>query len=198
MGAHAGLRLGPGVVGLQPHRRIGLGPGVGRDAFLDAVGRAARPPHLDPCRCGPRRRGSRSAAPWRRGTGAGAGVLDEGRAARRWRRGSRRGPRSDVLGCGDLDVVDVVARFQIGSKIVVGEPQREQVLDRFLAEGVVDARDLRSSKSPRTRRFARASVSVVPNGFSITIRTAASGRACRPCSPRRSTMAGKNPGAVAS
>ena len=44
----------------------------------------------------------------------------------------------DVLGHGDLHVVDVVA---VPDRLVqlVGEPQRQQVLDRLLAEVVVDA-----------------------------------------------------------
>ena len=47
----------------------------------------------------------------------------------------------DLLGHGDLHVVDVVA---VPDRLEdrVGEPQHEDVLDRFLAEIVVDAVDL--------------------------------------------------------
>jgi hypothetical protein len=47
----------------------------------------------------------------------------------------------DVLGRGDLDVIDVVAvphRLEQG----VGESQRHQVLDGLLAQVVIDAEDL--------------------------------------------------------
>ena len=51
-------------------------------------------------------------------------------------------PDPDVLGGSDLDVVDVVA---VPDRLEqrVGEPQRHQVLDRLLAEVVVDPEDLR-------------------------------------------------------
>src|ERR687891_582428 len=47
----------------------------------------------------------------------------------------------EVLGRGDLDVVDVVA---VPDRLehVVREPERHHVLDRLLAQGVVDAEDL--------------------------------------------------------
>ncbi len=54
----------------------------------------------------------------------------------------------DVLGGGDLDVIDVVAvpdRLEQG----VGEPQRHQVLDGLLAEVVIDPEDLRLVEAPR-------------------------------------------------
>ena len=52
------------------------------------------------------------------------------------------GTDADVLGRGDLDVVDEVA---VPDRLEqrVGEAQRHQVLDRLLAEVVVDAEDLR-------------------------------------------------------
>ena len=47
----------------------------------------------------------------------------------------------DVLGGGDLDVIDVVA-VPDRLKQRVGEAQRHQVLDRLLAEVVIDPEDL--------------------------------------------------------
>ena len=51
-------------------------------------------------------------------------------------------PDPDVLGGSDLNVVDVVT---VPDRLEqdVGEPQRQQVLDRLLAQVVVDAEDLR-------------------------------------------------------
>ena len=51
------------------------------------------------------------------------------------------GPDPDVLGGGDLDVVDVVA---VPERLehAVGETERQQVLDRLLAQVVVDPEDL--------------------------------------------------------
>ena len=50
-------------------------------------------------------------------------------------------PDADLLGHGDLDVVDVVL---VPDRLeqVVGEPEGQHVLDRLLAEVVVDAVEL--------------------------------------------------------
>ena len=54
-----------------------------------------------------------------------------------------------------------------------------------------------SSKIASTLRFSsRASPSVVPNGFSMISRTSPPSWWLSPELPRRSTMTGKNPGAV--
>ena len=74
---------------------------------------------------------------------------------------------ADRLGDGDLDVVDELA---VPDRLedAVGEPQHQQVLHRLLAEVVVDAEDLLSSK-----RSAISALSVAgarrscPNGFSM-------------------------------
>ena len=54
-----------------------------------------------------------------------------------------------------------------------------------------------SAKTPSTVLLSSwASSSVVPNGFSMTIRTSASSISSIPCSPSCSTITGKNSGAV--
>ena len=64
------------------------------------------------------------------------------------------------------------SRFQIGSNNAVGEAERHDVLDRFLAEEMVDPEDLVLLQRPqdcgvqRPRRICR----LWPNGFSITTR----------------------------
>ena len=62
------------------------------------------------------------------------------------------GARADaeVLGRGDLDVVDVVA-VPHRLEHAVGEPERQQVLDRLLAQVVVDAEDLALVEDRRAR-----------------------------------------------
>ena len=100
----------------------------------------------------------------------------------------------DRLGDRDLDVVDELA---VPDRLEdpVREAQREQVLDRLLAEVVVDPEDLALLEVARgsPRSAARAERRSVPNGFStISARPAAplaapAGRASRPGSrtPRR-------------
>ena len=62
---------------------------------------------------------------------------------------------ADVLGGGDLHVVDEVA---VPDRLEqrVGEAQRHQVLDRLLAEVVVDAEDLRLVEVLEHRLVLRA------------------------------------------
>ena len=48
--------------------------------------------------------------------------------------------QSDVLGHGDLDMVDIV-RIPDGIEELIGEAQRKNVLDRLLAQVVIDAED---------------------------------------------------------
>ena len=59
-------------------------------------------------------------------------------------------PIADVLGRGDLDVVDVVA---VPDRLEqpVGEAEREHVLDGLLAQVVVDAEDLVLVEDARAR-----------------------------------------------
>ena len=83
------------------------------------------------------------------------------------------GADADVLGGGDLDGVDVVA---VPERLehAVGEAERHHVLDRLLAEVVVDAEDLRLLEHVSTWRLSSsASSSEVPNGFSMITRTSA-------------------------
>ena len=77
----------------------------------------------------------------------------------------------DVLGHGDLHVVDVAA---VPDRLVhlVGEAQRQDVLHRLLAEVVVDAehRLRREDRRPTIAFSSRALARSWPNGFSITTR----------------------------
>jgi hypothetical protein len=82
------------------------------------------------------------------------------------------------LGHVDLHVVDVVA---VPDRLeqAVGEPEREDVLRRLLAEEVVDPEDLLFLKTLCSSAFsAFAEARSVPNGFSMMIRL----RATRPAS----------------
>ena len=77
---------------------------------------------------------------------------------------------ADVLGHRDLDVVHVAA---VPDRLEqrVGEPQREDVLDRLLAQVVVDAEDRVSGNTAFSIAFSsRALARSWPNGFSITTR----------------------------
>ena len=78
---------------------------------------------------------------------------------------------ADVLGDGDLHVVDV-ARVPQRLEQRVGEADRHQVLHRLLAEVMVDPVDLRLVEMPaRAARSApRAEARSWPSGFSTTIR----------------------------
>ena len=78
---------------------------------------------------------------------------------------------ADVLGHGDLHVVHVAA---VPDRLVqrVGEAQRQDVLDRLLAQVVVDAEDRVRAGTPRSAIAfsSRALARSWPNGFSITTR----------------------------
>ena len=78
---------------------------------------------------------------------------------------------ADVLGHGDLHVVDVVGvpdRLEHG----VGEAHRQDVLDRLLAEVVVDPEDRARAgrRRPAMSLSSRADSRSWPNGFSTTTR----------------------------
>ena len=81
---------------------------------------------------------------------------------------------ADVLGRGDLDVVDVVA---VPERLEqpVGEAERQDVLDGLLAQVVVDAEDLALVEDAQHAAVELLGLrEVVPNGFSMTTRTSAS------------------------
>ena len=201
------------VVDLEAQRRVRLGVGVGRDALLLEVARHVLA--ADGARaCTGRGRRSRSTSSAVGGVIARRTLTFSSRtsSAVKFTGGSmheqaqqlehvvlhevaqragavvvaRAAADADVLGRGDLDVVDVVA---VPERLEepVGEAERQDVLDRLLAEVVVDAEDLAARRRPlRTRRLSsRASASVVPNGFSMTTRTSASSRWSSPrCAER--------------
>ena len=102
---------------------------------------------------------------------------------------------ADVLGHRDLHVVDVVG---VPDRLehLVGEPHRQDVLDRLLAEVVVDPED----RLRRETDVDRASVELArdsrswPNGFSITTRRHEPGpRRSSPCSWSWPTTSGEQP-----
>ena len=78
---------------------------------------------------------------------------------------------ADLLGDGDLHVVDVLA---VPERLedAVREAEDEEVLDRLLAEVVIDPEDLRSSKCSRDERRSAACALARswPNGFSMITR----------------------------
>ncbi len=103
----------------------------------------------------------------------------------------------DVLRGGDLDVVDVVA---VPDRLEqrVGEPQRQQVLDRLLAQVVIDPEDLRLRRRPRA---PRRSAAAPRRGRSRTASRSRSGSPrsrveFSPASPSAPAITGKNCGAV--
>ena len=105
---------------------------------------------------------------------------------------------ADVLGRGDLDVVDVVA---VPDRLehVVREPERHHVLDGLLAQVVVDAEDLALAEDAATTTScsSRADARSVPNGFSMIARARRRRRWwLRPASLSASVITGKNSGAV--
>ena len=105
---------------------------------------------------------------------------------------------ADVLGHGDLHVVDVVG---VPDRLehLVGEAQRQDVLDRLLAQVVVDP-EHRVGREDRRRRWSLSSRALArswPNGFSMTTRRQASPRAsARPerfsCSQTSGERAGRD------
>ena len=77
---------------------------------------------------------------------------------------------SDRLRNRDLNVVDVLTRPE-RLEDPVREPEREHVLDRLLAEVVVDAEDLVLAEVASSSWFSRrAEARSVPNGFSTITR----------------------------
>ena len=90
----------------------------------------------------------------------------------------------DVLGLGDLDVVDVVV---VPDRLVqlVGEPQRQQVLDGLLAQVMVDPEHAvgRETRHSTNEFNSMADFRLCPNGFSITTRRHSS--ACGSHNPDR-------------
>ena len=83
----------------------------------------------------------------------------------------------DRLGDGDLHVVDV-RRVPQRLEQHVGEPQREQVLDRLLAEIMVDAERAVLGKGAATASLiSRLDSRSVPSGFSSAMRDRRAGKA---------------------
>ena len=78
---------------------------------------------------------------------------------------------ADLLGDGDLHVVDVLAVPERLEE-AVREAEDEEVLDRLLAEVVIDAEDLRlGERAARCESFSsRALARSWPNGFSMMTR----------------------------
>jgi hypothetical protein len=113
------------------------------------------------------------------------------------RRSSRARADAEVLGGGDLDVVDVVA-VPHRLEQEVGEAEREDVLHRLLAEVVVDAEDLRLAEGSRRRVAcsARARARSLPNGFSTMTRTSTCGWRFMPAVLSDSMIVPKYSGAV--
>ena len=109
--------------------------------------------------------------------------------------GARADP--DVLGRGDLDVVDVVA---VPDRLEheVREPERHHVLDGLLAQVVVDAEDLALAEDARddllqlARRREVGAERLLDHDADVGV---ARGW-CRPASLSCSAMTGKNSGAV--
>ena len=93
---------------------------------------------------------------------------------------------ADLLGDGDLHVVDVLAVPERLEE-AVGEAEDEEVLDRLLAEVVIDAEDLRLVERLRRRcRSARCALARSwPNGFSMMTRVHGAAGSRRASAARR-------------
>src|SRR5215467_13651149 len=105
---------------------------------------------------------------------------------------------TDGLGNRDLNVVDMVAVPQ-RLEDAVGETQHQDVLDRFLAEKVIDPIDLSSDSTLRICALrASADAKSCPKGFStITRRQAFSDCRASPARPSCSIIGPKNRSATA-
>ena len=105
------------------------------------------------------------------------------------------GAHAYIFGDRDLDVVDVVL---VPDRLEdpVGEPQGKDVLDRLLAEVVVDAVDLGLIEVPLELGVEiLGTPEIRPKGFSTTsLDQPPSSPWFNPASPRFSTMAGKSEG----
>ena len=104
---------------------------------------------------------------------------------------------AEVLGGGDLHVVDEVA---VPDRLEqpVGEPQRHHVLDRLLAEVVVDPEDLLLAQHAQHGLVQLERLGEVRADRLLDHHAHLGARPCslRPCSPSLPTITGKNVGAV--